>query len=88
MDILYLVDRIEAILHAGQKVPLSSKVIVARADGKAEEIRAGADQYALEVLRALEAHMSKTMETVRGGIKTLEESIRESQEGVPPGNGA
>jgi len=32
--------------------------------------------------------MSKTMETVRGGIRTLEESIRESQEGVPPGNGA
>jgi cell division septum initiation protein DivIVA len=28
MDILYLVDRIEAILHAGQKVPFSSKVMV------------------------------------------------------------
>src|SRR5579884_2418400 len=28
MDILYLVDRIEAILHAGQKLPFSSKVII------------------------------------------------------------
>lgn len=28
MDILYLVDRIEAILRAGQKVPFSSKVMV------------------------------------------------------------
>ncbi len=28
MDILYLVDRIEAILHAGQKVPFSSKVVI------------------------------------------------------------
>jgi cell division septum initiation protein DivIVA len=28
MDILYLVDRIEAILHGGQKVPFSSKVVV------------------------------------------------------------
>lgn len=28
MDILYLVDRIEAILHAGQKMPFSSKVVV------------------------------------------------------------
>jgi hypothetical protein len=28
MDILYLVDRIEAILNAGQKVPFSSKVMV------------------------------------------------------------
>src|SRR5947209_16450970 len=28
MDILYLVDRIEAILHAGQKLPFSSKVVV------------------------------------------------------------
>lgn len=28
MDILYLVDRIEAILHSGQKVPFSSKVVI------------------------------------------------------------
>ncbi|HEX6510925.1 MAG TPA: ATPase [Chloroflexota bacterium] len=28
MDILYLVDRIEAILHSGQKMPFSSKVMV------------------------------------------------------------
>ncbi|MDE3074874.1 MAG: hypothetical protein KGJ86_05550 [Chloroflexota bacterium] len=28
MDILYLVDRIEAILNAGQKVPFSSKVVI------------------------------------------------------------
>jgi len=28
MDILYLVDRIEAILHSGQKMPFSSKVVV------------------------------------------------------------
>ena len=28
MDILYLVDRIEAILHGGQKVPFSSKVVI------------------------------------------------------------
>jgi cell division septum initiation protein DivIVA len=28
MDILYLVDRIEAILHSGHKLPMSSKVVV------------------------------------------------------------
>ena len=28
MDILYLVDRIEAIINAGQKVPFSSRVVV------------------------------------------------------------
>lgn len=28
MDILYLVDRIEAILNAGQKVPFSSRVVI------------------------------------------------------------
>jgi hypothetical protein len=28
MDILYLVDRMEAILNAGQKVPFSSKVMI------------------------------------------------------------
>ncbi|MBV9120152.1 MAG: ATPase [Chloroflexi bacterium] len=28
MDILYLVDRVEALLRAGQKLPFSSKVIV------------------------------------------------------------
>jgi cell division septum initiation protein DivIVA len=161
MDILYLVDRIEAILHGGQKVPFSSKVMVdehetmdvldqmrvvipeeiktarrlnqdreritqqaeaeaqrivrlaeervdamlqehdvvqlaqqraeeilMRADAQAEEIRSGADQYALDVLRALAQHMSKTMETVHRGIETLEDSIRQSQEGAEPPNGA
>lgn len=28
MDILYLVDRIEAILHSGHKLPMSSKIVV------------------------------------------------------------
>ncbi len=161
MDILYLVDRIEAILRSGQKMPFSSKVVIdehetmdvldqmrvvipeeiktarrlnqdreritqqaeseaerimnqareqaaemvqehevlraaeqraedilARADAQAEEIRAGADQYALEVLRALEAHMHKTMDTVRGGISTLEDSIRHAQEDAQGANGA
>jgi cell division septum initiation protein DivIVA len=160
MDILYLVDRIEAILHAGQKVPFSSKVVVdehetmdvldqmrvvipeeiktarrlnqdreritqqasaeaervlkqaedrveqilqehdivqaaqqraeeilARADAQAEDIRSGADQYALDVLHALEAHMKKTGDTVRRGIETLEDSIKQSQEGAHPPNG-
>src|SRR5579884_4127803 len=154
MDILYLVDRIEAMLRSGQKLPFSSKVVVdeheamdvldqmrvvipdeiktarrlnqdreritqqaeaeaerilseaqeraaslvddhglvreaerraeeilTAADNQAEEIKAGADQYALEVLRALEAHMQKTMEQVRRGIDTLEDSIRDAEQG-------
>jgi vacuolar-type H+-ATPase subunit H len=160
MDILYLVDRIEAILHSGQKMPFSSKVVVdehetmdvldqmrvvipeeiktarrlnqdreriiqqaeseaerilkqaeeraeamilehglvqeaerragevlARADGQAEEIRSGADQYALDALRALEAHMKKTVDTVRRGIDTLEDSIRQAPDSPQPPNG-
>src|SRR6266567_1032521 len=113
MDILYLVDRIEAILHAGQKVPLSSKVIVdeqesmdvldqmrvvipeeiktarrlnqdreritQQAEAEASRIVAGADESALEVLKSLDSHMQRTMETVRRGISTLETSIQDSQ---------
>jgi vacuolar-type H+-ATPase subunit H len=47
--------------------------IVARAEAEADEIRRGADEYAVEILTGLEGELERTLQSVRKGISVLAE---------------
>jgi vacuolar-type H+-ATPase subunit H len=51
-----------------------AQVIVERAQREAQEVRLGADDYALAVLRELERHLIEQLNTVQNGIVTLDQS--------------
>jgi vacuolar-type H+-ATPase subunit H len=55
-----------------------AQVILERVQREAQEIRLGADEYALSVLRQLEQHLIDHLGTVQNGIITLEENMQES----------
>jgi hypothetical protein len=50
-----------------------SRRIIARADGDADEIRRGADEYAVSVLVGLEGDVVKTLQAIKKGIELLDE---------------
>ena len=50
-----------------------SRRIVARAEGDGEEIRRGADEYAVGILVGLEGDLVKTLQSVKKGIAMLDE---------------
>jgi dsDNA-specific endonuclease/ATPase MutS2 len=58
----------------------TARQIVNEAEAKAEQIRRGADEYALEVLSGLENEMTKLLVTVRKGRATLDRSSHRSAE--------
>ena len=51
-----------------------AEVIVERAHREAAEVKVGADEYSLTVLRQLEEQLLKNLGTVQNGILTLEQS--------------
>jgi vacuolar-type H+-ATPase subunit H len=58
-----------------------AQVMLERAQREAEDIKAGADEYALSVLRQLEEQLIRDLGTVQNGILTLDHS--EPAEEVP-----
>jgi hypothetical protein len=50
-----------------------SRRIIARAEGDADEIRRGADEYAVSVLVGLEGDVVKTLQSIKKGIALLDE---------------
>jgi cell division septum initiation protein DivIVA len=51
--------------------------VIERAQREADEIKSGADEYALGVLRELEAHLGDQLKTIRNGISALDTRYRE-----------
>ena len=67
-----------------------SRRIIARAEGDADEIRRGADEYAVSVLVGLEGDVVKTLQAIKKGIALLDErraaliaSAAEEREAAP-----
>jgi hypothetical protein len=60
-----------------------SRRIIERADGDADEIRRGADEYAVSVLVGLEGDVVKTLQSIKKGIALLDE--RRAAFGSPNG---
>jgi hypothetical protein len=48
-----------------------AQVVLEQVQAEAQEVRKGADQYAIEVLQKLEARLLQELGTVRNGILTL-----------------
>jgi hypothetical protein len=56
-----------------QSAEEQSGKIIARAEGDADEIRRGADEYAVSILVGLEGELVRTLQTVKKGIDMLDE---------------
>ena len=68
-----------------QSAEAQSRVIISDARRDADEIRKGADEYAVGVLVGLEADVTKTLESIRNGIDLLD-GRRASLDGVGDGD--
>jgi vacuolar-type H+-ATPase subunit H len=56
-----------------QAAEQESRRIVARAEREADEVRRGADEYAVGVLLALENDVGRTLQSIRKGIAVLDD---------------
>jgi regulator of protease activity HflC (stomatin/prohibitin superfamily) len=65
-----------------------SRRIIAAAQGDADEIRKGADEYAVSVLVGLEGDVVKTLQSIKKGIAMLDERRSELIDGRASSNGA
>jgi F0F1-type ATP synthase membrane subunit b/b' len=65
----YLIEERELTRQAEEM----SDEIVRQAHAEGQEIRGGADDYAAEVLVALEAEVARTLQTIRHGLDLLDE---------------
>jgi cell division septum initiation protein DivIVA len=65
------------VLQAAQA---RNETIIERAKGEAEEIKADADEYVIEVLSELEEQLGTFLNTVRNGLLTLQERRQKAQE--------
>jgi regulator of protease activity HflC (stomatin/prohibitin superfamily) len=59
--------------------------LVKDAQAKSDRIVQEAESYALEQLKQLEAHLGRTLATVRRGVEALQSTTPSSEEGVRPG---
>ena len=59
--------------------------LVKEAQAKSDRIVQEAETYALEQLKQLEAHLGRTLATVRRGVEALQSTTPVSEEGVRPG---
>ena len=66
-----------------QAAEAQSREIVAEAHRDADEIRGGADEYAVSVLVGLEGDVEKTLQSIKKGIALLDER-RASLDGAGP----
>ena len=67
-----------------QAAEAQSREIIAEAHRDADEIRRGADEYAVSVLIGLEGDVEKTLQSIQKGIALLDER-RASLDGAGPG---
>jgi len=67
-------------LLSQQKIYLAAErqaaLLLQQAQQRADDIRASADDYAVESLRALEARLAQTLSTVQNGIASLQQAQR------------
>ena len=56
-----------------------AQVILERAQREAQDVRDGADDYALSVLKELEERLVQHLTTVRNGIDTLDHSFQDPE---------
>jgi phage shock protein A len=61
--------------------------IVAAAEGQAEEIRRGADEYAASVLIGLEGDLVRTLQSIKKGVALLDERRSALRAGGVTGDG-
>jgi vacuolar-type H+-ATPase subunit H len=59
--------------------------LVKEAQTKSDRIVQEAESYALEQLKQLEAHLGRTLATVRRGVEALQSTTPATEEGVRPG---
>ena len=59
--------------------------LVKEAQAKSDRIVQEAESYALEQLKQLEAHLGRTLATVRCGVEALQSTTPAAEEGVRPG---
>ena len=64
-----------------------SRHIISNAQTDADEIRRGADEYAVSVLVGLEGDVVKTLQSIKKGIAMLDERRSELIDGRTPDNG-
>jgi vacuolar-type H+-ATPase subunit H len=62
-----------------------STQMVKEAQAKSDRIVQEAESYAMEQLKQLEAHLGRTLATVRRGVEALQSTTPASEEGVRPG---
>jgi vacuolar-type H+-ATPase subunit H len=74
-----LVHEHEVIKQAEEQ----AQIVLEQVQGEAQEVRAGADDYALVVLQQLEAQLMQQLSTVRNGISTLVPAESEPSTLVP-----
>ena len=58
--------------------------VIKDAQAKSDQIIHEAEQYALEQLKQLEAHLGRTLATVRRGVEALQSSAPAGEEGGEP----
>ena len=66
-----------------QQAEEESRRIIAQAERDADEVRRGADEYAVSVLVALEGQVVRTLQSIKNGISLLDErraTLREEEE--------
>jgi hypothetical protein len=68
-----LVDEHEVAAQAAE----ASQAVLNQTELEAQEVRQGADEYALAVLKELEDHLAQQLTTVRNGIMTLDHSSQD-----------
>src|SRR5207244_4190234 len=73
IDIIFLVERLEALIANGKKLPLTNNVVIEQAEDEASEVRRGADEYAASVLIGLEGDVVRTLQSIKKGIQLLDE---------------
>ncbi len=68
-----------------QQAEAESRRIIGEAEGQAEDVRRGADEYAVSVLVSLEGEVVKTLQSIKKGISLLDERHAEVPAGFIPG---
>ncbi len=71
-----------------QQAEAESRRIIAEAEADAEEVRRGADEYAVDVLVGLEGDVVKTLQSIKKGIDLLDSRRAQLRAGDEDGVGA
>ncbi|MBL7198699.1 MAG: hypothetical protein ISS56_00975 [Anaerolineae bacterium] len=75
-------EELTASHHVTAQAENRVQVVLERAQREAQEVKYGADDYALSVLKQLEEHLLEHLKTVQNGIYTLDSKSEEASEPV------